>query len=224
VIRNTFTPFTKPDQEVPPALISDLLRRYSTKEGYTLYPDVQEFFQRIQRYKGSGKALGAEWPFERTIVGIITNSDDRVPGILESFGLQINSRRYSASSSPDKYSSTQDDVDFVVLSYDVGYEKPDKRVFGAAVSMLAEMTPENPSSEYEKLYVGDDLEKDYDGAEAVGWNAVLVDRNGIMDWPPGRGPRWVPRERGFSNPDSKRALMTGSLLDLPRYLSILKNT
>ena len=76
-----------------------------------------------------------------------------------------------------------DDISFVVLSYDVGHEKPDRRVFEAAESMLKETLAEggsNPESQsidaYEKLYVGDSLEKDYHGAKAAGWDSLLLRR------------------------------------------------
>ncbi|KAF2818958.1 hypothetical protein CC86DRAFT_472388 [Ophiobolus disseminans] len=185
VIRNTFTPFTKPGQEVPPALITDLLRRYSTREGYNLKPGVKEFFQRLQSYKSSPLGGSCPWPVKKIIVGVITNSDDRVPGILESFGLRIDSRRFTTSSKPAKYTSVESDVDFVVLSYDVGHEKPDRRIFDAATTMLTEMVSGEQSGltaeDFEKLYVGDDFKKDYDGARAAGWHAVLLDRDGVMD-------------------------------------------
>src|SRR6185436_16098425 len=90
------------------------------------------------------EAEGARWPWE-TRVGIVTNSDDRVPGILESFGLRIGPGRCAdpggggeaephggvASGEGDEDGSGFD-VDFVALSYDVGVEKPDRRIFDAA--------------------------------------------------------------------------------------------
>ena len=219
VIRNTFNSFIKPDQQVPPALVTDLLRRYSTKEGYDLYPDVKDFFSRLQDYKSSSYVNELAWPFEKIVVGIITNSDDRVPGILESFGLKINSRRFNTSSQPTKYTSTQDDIDFVILSYDVGHEKPERRIFSAATSMLTEIVAGNkadlPSEDFEKLYVGDDLEKDYDGARAAGWHALLLDRNGVMD-----------RARGFrlgrvglqdKEGKERKVLLARSLLDVEMW-------
>jgi FMN phosphatase YigB (HAD superfamily) len=207
VIRNTFTPFLKPDQEVPPALISDLLRQYSTKEGYKLYPEVLPFFRMLRKRKSRNSP-------SKIIVGIITNSDDRVPGILEDFGLIINSRRFVASAEPLKVRSksaemlfagsdedsrpspgtnprvrsadpeSHDDVDFVILSYDVGHEKPNRRMFDAASATLHEMLANHDSkldaSDFWKLYVGDDLNKDYMAARQAGWAAVLVDRADIL--------------------------------------------
>jgi FMN phosphatase YigB (HAD superfamily) len=72
------------------------------------------------------------------------------------------------------------DIDFTVLSYDVGFEKPDNRIFAAAEEMLAshleaEQQQVN-SDEWSKVYVGDEYEKDVVGATQAGWKAVLIDR------------------------------------------------
>jgi hypothetical protein len=120
------------------------------------------------------------WKWDNTVVGIVTNSDSRVPSILDSFGLTIGSRRIGSIEQRKRDTSVADDVSFVVLSYDVGYEKPDPRVFHAATQMLEETLSEAPmkecADEFEKLYVGDSVEKDYRGANGAGWNAVLLDR------------------------------------------------
>lgn len=66
------------------------------------------------------------------------------------------------------------DIDFVALSYDVGFSKPDSRIFDATKKMVQE----DLDHDLECLHVGDDLEKDYDAAQAAGWRSVLLDRNG----------------------------------------------
>ncbi|KAH7088154.1 HAD-like domain-containing protein [Paraphoma chrysanthemicola] len=180
IIRNTFTSFLKPGQEVPPALVTDLLEQFSTDRGYTLKPDVIDFFQELRKKKTTGKTQAMPWPFQKTVVGIITNSDHRVPGILESFGLNVSKQRVGESSRLAKPSS-EHDIDFVVLSYDVGYEKPDRRIFDAATQLLADSLKEDgeglTTDDFERLYVGDEIEKDYIGARAAGWDAVLLDRH-----------------------------------------------
>ncbi|CAO2648030.1 Nn.00g089520.m01.CDS01 [Neocucurbitaria sp. VM-36] len=180
VIRNTFKDFLNPGKEVPQALITELLKRYSTKEGYDLYGDVHPFFEML-RNGSTHDTSRATWIWDKTIVGIITNSDDRVPGILESFGLKIGPRRVGTADQRSAEACSRDDIDFVVLSYDVGFEKPDRRIFDAATEMLKETLAGNQqglsTQDFEKLYVGDDLEKDYDGAEAAGWDRVLLNRD-----------------------------------------------
>ncbi|KAL6711257.1 hypothetical protein ACN47E_005788 [Coniothyrium glycines] len=180
VIHQTFTPFLESNQEVPQALVSDLLKRYSTNEGYTLYDDVDPFFRALKNPLFRLRYNSITW--NRVIVGIISNSDDRVPGVLESFGLKIGSRRFGVTDCHGKQTLPQEeDVDFVVMSYDVGFEKPDHRIFDAAVGMLEsslkdhgeDLTPDD----FEKLYVGDEVKKDYEAAKAAGWHSLWLDRD-----------------------------------------------
>jgi FMN phosphatase YigB (HAD superfamily) len=189
IIQNTFTPFLKPGQRFPPALTQELLQRFSSDEGYTLYSDVRPFFDvlRSARFHSQHQSQSHQpWPWDKTIVGIITNSDARVPGILQAFGLSIGPRRYSPpDQDPDKNeiveqpslnTNEEHDISFVVLSYDVGYEKPDEGIFKAAEAMLSLTLENDAAQDYEKLYVGDDFKKDYLGAEAAGWERILLVR------------------------------------------------
>lgn len=194
MITGTFKPFLKPDQEVPQALVSELLTRYTTSEGYNMYPDVIPFF-RMLKSPSMQRTIHPPWKWEKTVVGIITNSDDRVSSILESFGLKVGPRRVDSSAERSADATVQDDVSFVVLSYDVGYEKPDRRIFEAATQMLKETLAEDGQGaeeqsidDFEKLYVGDSLEKDYFGAEAAGWHAVFLDRKKLRKKDMGRLP------------------------------------
>ena len=149
----------------------ELLQRFSSSDGYTLYPDVLPFFEAIRVHK------------ERTShsadlqLGILTNSDDRVLSILESFGLQVNPWRYGTTKVGIAHANPRicDDVDFVALSYDVGFEKPHRRIFDATREM-ADVVPFEVSH---CIHVGDDLEKDYKGAEAAGWKGLLLEREEI---------------------------------------------
>ena len=73
------------------------------------------------------------------------------------------------------------DIDFTVLSYDVGFEKPSPQIFAAADEMLASLLQKQGEvkvnvDEWRKVYVGDEYEKDVAGATRAGWKAVLVDR------------------------------------------------
>ncbi|KAI4619609.1 hypothetical protein J4E83_005464 [Alternaria metachromatica] len=204
VIKETFTPFLAPNQTLPKYLVPELLHTYSSRKGYTLYPDVLPFFRMVQHMKAHRRRYGAShglWPWDKTVVGIITNSDNRVPGILSSFDLNISPRRYSGvavspldttKSEPSKKKKNrkeaekEDDIDFTVLSYDVGAEKPDGRIFAAAEEMLAATLNDSvnsssdtapPVSSFEKIYVGDDIQKDVFGAQDAGWSSVLLERD-----------------------------------------------
>jgi HAD superfamily hydrolase (TIGR01509 family) len=85
-------------------------------------------------------------------LGVVSNSDGRVEEALEAAGL----RGY---------------FDVVIDSARVGVEKPDPRIFHAALERLG-VPPE------EALYVGDLYEVDVVGARAAGMDAVLLAGSG----------------------------------------------
>jgi putative hydrolase of the HAD superfamily len=85
-------------------------------------------------------------------LGVVSNSDGRVEQALEAAGL----REY---------------FEVVVDSGLVGVEKPDPRIFQAALSKLG-VTPQ------EALFVGDLYEVDVLGAQAAGIEAVWLGRHG----------------------------------------------
>ncbi|OCK76663.1 hypothetical protein K432DRAFT_283642, partial [Lepidopterella palustris CBS 459.81] len=186
VISKTFQPFLKKNQAIPIQLVSDLLTRFSTDQGYSIYPDVLPFFEMLRCHKNIHSARATQkpsWPWDRTVVGVITNSDDRVPGVLSALGLRVGTRKVGNSEQRSTESSVQDDISFVVLSYDVGYEKPDHRIFNAAKKLFEETLAERSMKaeeqfvdDFELLHIGDDVEKDYFGAKNVGWNALVLDR------------------------------------------------
>lgn len=72
------------------------------------------------------------------------------------------------------------------MSYDVGVEKPDRRIFKAADIMLShiikaryhETVSESDLESWQKVYVGDEVAKDVVGAAEAGWNPVLLDVEG----------------------------------------------
>ena len=125
-----------------------------------MYPDVQPFFKALREKKALSHGDSA------CIVGVITNSDDRVPSILSSLGLQVGLWRYGN----DSWTSIRpdDDIHFVLMSYDIGLEKPDSEIFDSVKQML-------PGQE-RFLHIGDDLQKDYYAAKRAGWEGFLLDR------------------------------------------------
>lgn len=159
-------------------MVDELLTRFSTKEGYDLSADVKPFFQML-RNKSSTDAV-EPWTWDKTVVGIITNSDDRVPGILESFGLKVGPRRVGTADARTAAAALEDDISFVVLSYDVGVTKPEREIYDAAVTALKETLAGTDDGlevdDFEKLYVGDSVLNDFLGAKRAGWNALLLDR------------------------------------------------
>ncbi|KAL8795445.1 MAG: hypothetical protein Q9195_002034 [Heterodermia aff. obscurata] len=190
VITSTFKSLT-PDT-LPKDMVPELLQRFSSSDGYVLYPDVLPFFKAIRIHpERASHSAGL-------MLGILTNSDDRVISILESFGLQVNPWRYGMKKVGMAHANPKicDDVDFVALSYDVGFEKPHRRIFDATREM-ADVLPFEVSH---CIHVGDDLEKDYRGAEAAGWKGLLLDREKIHA--------------------SERIERLGSLTQILRYLDV----
>lgn len=109
--------------------------------------------------------------------------------MLSSLGLRVNHLRHGSVINTDHTGETNDevkDIDFAIISYDVGFEKPHRRIFDAATDMLkamlhAEGQQNADLNEWDLLYVGDEMEKDARGATEAGWDAVLVDRDAKLD-------------------------------------------
>lgn len=71
--------------------------------------------------------------------------------------------------------NAEDDINFVMMSYDVGSEKPASDMFDATKQML-------PGQEWNLLHVGDDVQKDYYAAKRAGWEGLLLDRETPSSW------------------------------------------
>lgn len=125
--------------------------------------------------------------YGEVVIGVITNSDDRVPGILSSFGVGASPLRYGSSAAVDKSTMARRDfdIDFHCMSYDVGVEKPDRRIFDAATALAGEIIAARSGRggdadaetvrEWRKVYVGDEYGKDVEGALGAGWNPILLE-------------------------------------------------
>ena len=75
-------------------------------------------------------------------------------------------------------------IDFLTLSYDVGYEKPEKEVFIAAEEEARQVVLTDGGGgegEWTKVHVGDDLKKDVEAAEGAGWKGVWWDDGPTAD-------------------------------------------
>lgn len=89
----THNPDTKKpgtELELPDGLLETLLQRFAGAEGYALFDDVEPFFMRLREVK---KAVEELTPYERVIVGVVSNSDDRVPAVLNALGLRVGGLR-----------------------------------------------------------------------------------------------------------------------------------
>ena len=141
-----------------------------------MFEDVVPMFEELRRTK---RLSTVEAATPELTIGIITNSDDRVPSVLSSLGLEVSPRRCGLTvDSLDPHHNMEAYIDFVVMSYDVGYEKPSRDVFDAA-KQLVRSNWGNADQEDRFVHIGDDLKKDVEGAERAGWESVLLDRDGI---------------------------------------------
>ena len=69
-----------------------------------------------------------------------------------------------------KDTGLKEHFDFILASAEVGSAKPDKKIFIEAIRRSGV----NPT---EVCHIGDDLQADIQGANSVGIEAILIDRN-----------------------------------------------
>ncbi|KAK0614581.1 haloacid dehalogenase [Immersiella caudata] len=176
VINDTFLPLTN-TTSLPASLAPSLLRRFESSEGYAIAdPDLPSILSQLKNRPHS--------PFNSIIIGVITNSDDRVPGILSSLGFNVSPLRFGSPPPADAPNTKEYQIDFHCMSYDVGVGKPSKHIFASAELMaegvLSSHLKEKPNGESKettpwlKVCVGDEFEKDVVGSTNAGWNSVLV--------------------------------------------------
>jgi FMN phosphatase YigB (HAD superfamily) len=78
------------DESVPAELAPKLIHRFMSNEGYELQPGASETLRHLRESSRKN--------FDRVIVGVITNSDPRVPDVLSSLGLAMGPLRYGTRS------------------------------------------------------------------------------------------------------------------------------
>lgn len=150
----------------------DLFRLYTTGQGYDRFLDVLPFFTRLRRHRYD--LLWRPKTAYDIVVGIITNSDDRVLPVLQTLSLTASQRRFlpGVGLTPLNKAS-YNAFDFVVLSYDVGAAKPDRRIFDAA-KLCAALPDDEKDVEHIYLHVGDHVIKDCQAATQAGWKGACV--------------------------------------------------
>ncbi len=126
-----------------PFAAAELYARFARGDAYRVFPEVP----------GVLAALAARG----VPLGVVSNWDGRLPGVLADLGLA----RF---------------FDVVVVSYEVGVEKPHPAIFERALDALG-LPPE------QVLHVGDRVREDVEGALALGMEALLLVR---PDTPEGR--------------------------------------
>jgi REG-2-like HAD superfamily hydrolase len=178
VVNDTFTPLIASEETVPKSLPDSLFQHFSSERGYELFPDTMPFLQQMRQWK-LNLNLSPDLGVKNVVVGVLTNSDPRVAGVLKSLGLVVGERQPQ---------NAQIDLDFVLTSYEIGQEKPSPVAFAEAEQMarttlglprLREQSQNDFISDAIKVHIGDDLHKDYWGAIRSGgrWDAILLDRD-----------------------------------------------
>ncbi len=118
------------------AFFDELYDRFADAATYRLYPETLTVLERL------GQA--------GYIVGVISNWDSRLTGILEGLGLMAH-------------------LHHVTISAVVGWEKPHREVFDHAVNAVA-VSPSRA------LHIGDSLREDIQGAAQAGLQPLWVQR------------------------------------------------
>lgn len=215
VIRGSFGKVLNGDNggDLPEGLVQRLLDRFASKEGYVLYEDAGEFMARMREVKRGLTQKQRFGPFEKVLVGVISNSDDRVPGVLKSLELAVGDTRadqgvssmrlagFEERSSSSKEGDNEiNDLDLVITSYEAGEEKPSPAIFDVARQQAMRhvgASSEN-ASQWTCVHVGDDYSKDYQAAVNAGWDGYYLPREG----------------KGQNQQDTKRIRSLTELFDL----------
>ncbi|KAK9467081.1 hypothetical protein V1512DRAFT_145928 [Lipomyces arxii] len=185
VIRSTFTlAGGDVSGEVGDAFVNALFERFNGGIAYKLMPDITVFLDSVPK---------------ETRVGVLSNSDTRCREVLRSIGVLAG----------DESSGDQDGIvghawveknEDVVLSCEVGVEKPDPKMFKAAESLVSHdvglsinLVPGDAVTVASKrLYwhIGDEVRKDVVGilnntSELPHWGAIYVRRTQGLETSPG---------------------------------------
>ena len=118
------------------AFFADLYAHFATAEPWYIYPDVLLALE--------------QWQQKEITLGIISNFDSRLYGVLKALDLS------------DFFTS-------ITISSQVGAAKPKSEVFQAALA-------QHSCQKTEVLHIGDSLKEDYYGATAAGIRAFWLKR------------------------------------------------
>lgn len=134
------------DESTEDLVFQRIYSTFGSMAAYEVFPDARPFLY---------------WARRRGLVcGVLSNADERYgDSILPMLGL------------------THDDLQFQVYSKDVKMEKPDARLFMATIECGSPFLPsKDPIEPSEVLHIGNDFQKDFEGARRAGIHSVLLDR------------------------------------------------
>lgn len=215
--------------DLPKELASTLLHRFASHEGYVVSPGVLPLIRTLkQQHQSRPQPTGTN--FHRVVVGVITNSDDRVPSILSSLGFCVSPLRCGTGIKDTHVLGEQQyDIDLHCMSYDVGFAKPDRQIFDAAEGLATQLVAiqdgvesvkQATAATWCKVYIGDEYEKDVVGARKAGWIPAFVgDGDKLpeevldLNHPGGEELSWASNRDGTS-----RTIRAGSTQQLLEWL------
>lgn len=157
-----------------------LLRRFETAEAYKIVEDVLPTLKNISSlHQRSSTAV--QRPIQMSLA---TNSDRRILsackalGLSEFLDLDVRPDPVRAPTNVAVESARRSSMTGPTLSYDVGFEKPDKRFFHAVVQRAFPDPDENDLDRMcgQTLYVGDHFQEDYRGARQAGLQSAWLRR------------------------------------------------
>ncbi|ETX02141.1 MAG: hypothetical protein ETSY1_04615 [Candidatus Entotheonella factor] len=154
LVHATFAQIALPEAFDP--FFDELYERFAAADAYRLYPETLAVLEQLRQ--------------DGYVVGVISNWDSRLNGILAGLGLM-------------------DHLHHVTISAVVGWEKPHRAVFDHAVRA----TSVSPSR---ALHIGDSLREDIMGAAQAGLQPLWIQRqeapesaypvirdlHGVLDW------------------------------------------
>jgi FMN phosphatase YigB (HAD superfamily) len=162
-------------RRVLPQMTTELLDRFSGRKAYELFSDVKPTFDELKK-RGI-----------RT--NILSNSDDKALLALQELGLgkyMIDDLCWSGLTAMEEKENDRIGTMYFsprgcTISYFEGFEKPDKRIFEAA--LLRNGIGVGDVGKKEVLYVGDQVDEDFWGARDAGLHALWLDRGGESNQP-----------------------------------------
>lgn len=160
---------------IPDGLSESLMHRFASSEGYVLFDDSMPFFKAMRQLRFNNNKTNPTTPnnhntntnnelndkpilgiFDRVFLGVISNSDDRVPVALRSLGLSVgdvradqgmsslelpgfeerkprrNSGKKDRNNNSNRNHNHDHDLDLIITSYEAGAEKPSRVIFDVA--------------------------------------------------------------------------------------------
>ena len=133
--------FTQAHIHLPPNDLATIGKQafnlFATKECWKVKDDADKVLKQIRK------------KFPTLKLGVISNGDDRLIGLLEDLGLS-------------------ESLDFIIDSYTAGFSKPSRQIFDLALKKNGIRDSESA------LHVGDEVQNDYIGAKNAGWNSILL--------------------------------------------------